>query len=78
MKDWNRITVLAGLALLFIGLAIFLPRLDFFTFLRPLRHGFPWMVIVVIWAFFWCCCGRWRGCCRRRSRREESSTEDDL
>ncbi len=78
MKDWNRIAVLAGLALLFVFLTIFLPRLDFFAFLSPLRHGFPWLAFGLIWAFFWCCCGGRRGCCRRRCHREEATTETSL
>ena len=77
MKNWTRIAVFVGLTLLVVALTIFLPRLDFFDFLRPLRHGFPWVTFAIIWVIFWCCCGG-RGCCRRRSRREEDVTEAKL
>ena len=77
MKNWNRIAVFTGLALLIIVLTIFLPRLDFFAFLRPLRHGFPWVIFALIWAFFWCFCGG-RGRCQRRYHREDSTEETRL
>ncbi len=78
MKDWNKIAVLAGLALLFVSLTIFLPSFELFTFLRPLRHGFPWVAFGLIWLFYWCCCGGCRSRCRRRCHHEDSATETRL
>ena len=78
MKNWNKIAVFGGLALLIIVLTTFLPGLDFFAGLRPLRHGFPWIIFGLFWIFFWCCCGGRRGCCRRRCHREDSAPETSL